>query len=79
MTLDLYRHGQLAPLREWTSLPPEERRRRSLLEAHHARTQGHQRRSLRGGQAEEGRAAGLEQAATLPGTRPHRATGGGTG
>ncbi|MBZ9751735.1 tyrosine-type recombinase/integrase [Deinococcus sp. HMF7604] len=55
MTLDLYRHGQLAPLRAWAALPLEERRRRAvaavagrdtatlleLLEAHHVRTHGH--------------------------------------
>jgi len=54
VTLDVYRHGTLAPVREWLALPPEERRRRavtavtaddrevlsSLLEAHHSRTHG---------------------------------------
>ena len=54
MTIDLYRHGPLAPVREWLALQPEERRRRavaaitaddrdtlcSLLEAHHTRTHG---------------------------------------
>jgi len=54
MTLDLYRHGQLAPSREWVNLNPEERRRRAvaavaeqdvstlldLLQAHHIRTHG---------------------------------------
>ena len=54
MTLDLYRHGQLALFREWLALQPEERRRRavtaittddketlcSLLEAHHSGTHG---------------------------------------
>ena len=55
MTLDRYKHGQLAPSRTWVSLQPEERRRRAvaavaegdvgtlldLLEAHHVRTHGH--------------------------------------
>lgn len=55
MTLDLYRHGQLAPSREWVALNPDERRRRAvaavttqdlpvlldLLTAHHVRTHGH--------------------------------------
>ncbi|SMB77778.1 tyrosine-type recombinase/integrase [Deinococcus hopiensis] len=54
MTLDLYKHGQLAASREWVSLQSEERRRRAmaavaeqdsatllgLLEAHHVRTHG---------------------------------------
>jgi len=54
VTLDLYRHGQLAPFREWLALQPDERRRRAvtaittddrdtlctLLEAHYARTHG---------------------------------------
>ncbi|WP_295815599.1 tyrosine-type recombinase/integrase [uncultured Deinococcus sp.] len=55
MTMELYRHGQLAPSREWVALHPEERRRRAvaavtdhdlvtlldLLTAHHVRTHGH--------------------------------------
>lgn len=55
MTLERYRHGPLAPSREWVNLQPEERRRRAvaavaegnvgtlleLLEAHHVRTHGH--------------------------------------
>ncbi|MDK2013987.1 MULTISPECIES: tyrosine-type recombinase/integrase [unclassified Deinococcus] len=54
MTLDLFRHGPLAPSRAWVALTPEERRRRAvaavasrdtvtlldLLEAHHVRTHG---------------------------------------
>lgn len=54
MTLELYRHGHLAPSRAWVALTPEERRRRAvaavadhdlpilldLLTAHHVRTHG---------------------------------------
>lgn len=55
MTMELYRHGHLAPSRAWIILTPEERRRRAvaavadhdlpvlldLLTAHHVRTHGH--------------------------------------
>lgn len=55
MILDVYKQDQLAPVRQWLALQPEERRRRavaavaeqdratlwSLLEAHHTRTHGH--------------------------------------
>lgn len=54
-TLELRKHGELAPSREWVALNPEERRRRAvvavadhdlatlldLLPAHHVHTHGH--------------------------------------